>query len=328
MRYVEIVNVSSVDTFEVVVRQNVSGTPRVARTFSLAPKESIFYNGADGWRVINSNGSLRTNVETFGTYGQAVNIWKTGTAPDSAGYYYCHIKDAGLPGAFTFGTPGLNGRAVNGRSEVGVPYLPAPAGNYYLKDINVASTVAALQQLYDLLWINSGIVVTTTTAQAITTPTWPARDTEGGTTGVGCRIGLIWVAASTNASTITNATVSYTNSGGVPGRTAALANLAGGNIPASPTIGTVVWFFLQAGDVGVQSIQSVTLGTSLVTGTVALCVARHICTLPTGVVNTATTAKIPKAGIFIGSDPCLFQAFQATTTTANTTTTCIFVEDR
>ena len=34
-------------------------------------------------------------------------------------------------------------------------------------------------ELADVLWYNTGITVTTTTAQAITTPTFPARDLNG-----------------------------------------------------------------------------------------------------------------------------------------------------
>ena len=66
----------------------------------------------------------------------------------------------------------------------------------------------------DVLWVNSGLVVTTTTEQTFTTPTLPARDINGTTNGEGCMIALLFTAASTLAAAGSNLTVRYTNSKG------------------------------------------------------------------------------------------------------------------
>ena len=45
--------------------------------------------------------------------------------------------------------------------------------------------------MIDVLWYNTGLVVTTTTLQAVTTPTLPARDINGSTNGDGVGLALL-----------------------------------------------------------------------------------------------------------------------------------------
>jgi hypothetical protein len=74
-------------------------------------------------------------------------------------------------------------------------------------------------------------------------------------------------------------TVSYTNSAGVSGRTCTIT-LGAGTPP--PTAGQCYVGSLQAGDTGVQSIQSVTnTSTSFVGGSHGLFVAKRLLTAPT-----------------------------------------------
>lgn len=253
------------------VRVDVSGTDRVLVVETLLPGERLTYTEDEGWRVTERP---RRNL-SINAY--SLDILKGGTASEAAGSEYSYLKDAGLPGAFAPGTPGLAGRTVDGTNEGGIPRFVNPTtGANYLQKLVISGSVIHSFGLYDLLWINSGIVVTTTTAQTVNSVAFPARDVLGEVNGLGCRIGLYFSAAATNAAAIAGATVSYTNSDGVAGRTATLQAVAGLQIPATPVVGTLVWFQLQAGDGGVQSIQSITLGTSLVTGTVHLILARKI----------------------------------------------------
>ncbi len=66
--------------------------------------------------------------------------------------------------------------------------------------------------LLDYLWINTGLVVTTLTAQAITPVSLPARDMFETTNGDGVIAGILVTTATTNAAVIANTTISYTNS--------------------------------------------------------------------------------------------------------------------
>lgn len=287
--------------------------------FNLLPGENMTFNEDGGWRHRDSNGA-EYPPSGLGAYnGRAVGFMKTTTASDAVGYWYCSSKDAGFPGAWAVGTPGLNGRVTDGTTSTDngcIPIANPSTGSNYITELQISGSVNHSHLFFDCLWVNSGIVVTTTTAQAITTPTLPARDINGSTDGEGCMIALLFTAASTNAAVITNTTVSYTNSSGTAGRTATLSAIVGSQIPATPVIGTLIWFNLAAGDKGVRSIQSITLGTSLVTGSVSLMVTRDISTIGTNVVNI-TAQKIPNTpGIKIYNGTCALHSMLTSATTA------------
>jgi hypothetical protein len=293
---------------------------------TLRENDGLHYeDGGRGWYVVRSGED--------GTYsGRSVAFFKVGTAADAVGFFYCHSKDSGVPGAGSPGTPSLNGRVTDGTSvaDAGCLVIPnAASGGNFLTSFELAATVAQFYSLVDVLWCNSGAVVTTTTAQAITSPTLPARDANGTTNGEGCMIGLLFTAAATNAANIANSTVTYTNSDGTAGRTATLANLVGAQIPATPTIGTIVWFQLQAGDKGVRSIQSLTLGTSLVTGSVSLLIARQLATYSAVVANVGSGPQQPMdPGIRLFNGTCALLCYQAASVTATTVTGSITVQER
>lgn len=306
---------------KVSVRVNVSGTAREIRVLSLQPGETLNYTDHRGWAHCDALGRelVVTQDARVGTNGFVRSFLKGGTAAEAAASSYATLKDAGLPGAVTIGTPGLAGRNVS--DEPGCIPLPASAGSRYLTKFVCSGSVAHTFELWDLVWVNSGLVVTTTTPQTIGSAAFVARDENGSANGAGYQIGLLVTAPTTNAGAITNATVSYTNSAGVAGRTATLIAVGGLQIPATAVVGTVVWFRLQAGDAGVQSIQSVSLGTSLVTGSVSLIVARKIDTamgtlanLPAPGVGALGSESYPGIRIYGGSS--LFVAYVASATTA------------
>jgi hypothetical protein len=142
-------------------------------------------------------------------------------------------------------------------------------------------------------------------------------------------IGLLFTAASTNAAVISNSTVTYTNSDGTGSRTATLANLVGAQIPATPTIGTIVWFQLAAGDKGVRSIQTLTLGTSLATGSVSLLIARPLATYSAVVANVGSGPRQPMdPGIRLYNGTCALLCYQAASTTATTVSGSVTVQER
>ena len=182
--------------------------------------------------------------------------------------------------------------------------------------------------LAGVLWVNTGLTVTTTTAQNITTPTLPARDFQGTTSGIGCMIGIVTTTANTNAATISNSTISYTNSTGTAGRTATLLGNAGDQFPATPVIGTTVWFQLAAGDTGVKSIESVTLGTSLGGGAISVIIARPILWSGILTANMQLVNDFAHHGIQIYPDSCLHWFVKAAGTGAATIVGNILVTER
>lgn len=170
---------------------------------------------------------------------------------------------AGIPGAAVAPTPGLAGAALT--SYAGQIAIPAASNNTYLGRASFTSSAqAGVVMLCDRLWHNSGIVVTTTTAQTINSVAWPARDKNGATLGDGVYIGLeVSTATGAGASVVS---ISYTNQSGTAGRTGTLNPL----YAATSAAGTFYIFNLAAGDTGVRSIQTYTSTVSMTSGVIHL----------------------------------------------------------
>lgn len=276
--------------------------------------------GEDGrWTHYDANGAVYPPAGKGAYDGYPTVFMKSGTAADTIGYWYCTSKDAGFPGAWSPGTPGINGRVTDGTTSGdfgSIPIKNPATGSNYLTELTMGASVNHSHLFFDVLWVNSGIVVTTTTAQSITTPTLPARDVNGTTNGEGCMIAMLTTTANTNAAVISNSTVSYTNSDGTSGRTATLTAIAGSQIPATPVVGTIVWFNLQAGDRGVRSIESITLGTSLGAGAVSLMICRDLANIGTSLVNVQFTRKFSEPGVRLYNGTCMLHCVLASATTA------------
>ncbi len=308
------------------------GTAPVVKAKAILLPGEVLALGEDGqWQHLDKNGAPYPAAGKGAYDGRAVAFLKTGTAPDATGYWYGTWKDAGWPGAWAPGTPGVNGRATDGTvsADFGcIPIQNAATGANYLTEVDMASSVNHSHMFFDCLWVNSGLSVTTTTAQAITTPTLPARDVNGSTNGEGCMIGILVTAALGLAAVASNATVTYTNSDGTGSRTATLAALVGSQLPATPVVGTVIWFNLAAGDKGVRSIEAITLGTSWVSGSISLIIARPILFLGTTVANVAAQMRQPDPGIRLYSGTCLLHCILASAATATVFAGSLTVMDK
>ena len=313
VQYATLVNIGSANN-TITVTVDISGTEyEETPPYVLKPGEALYYNNTIGWYMSGATTSTVT--------GLSKSFSKTGTASDAAAYWYGYWKDAGALGAWSPGTPGLAGRATNGNDAADAGCLAFPdagAGkSRYLSRVTMSGTVAHAFHLYDVLWVNSGLVVTTTTAQTINSVALPPRDDNGTTNGEGCEIGIYATAALGNAAVVSNSTISYTNSLGTAGRTATLSATVPGNFPATPVIGTVVWFNLQAGDTGVQSIQSVTLNTTLTSGSASVFIARRVSSIPVSVANLNFEAFLSGGdGVLLYDDACLLPFAQTSATTA------------
>ena len=224
-------NASTSTANALTLQRDVSGSNRTMFAASLAPGEVLQLTQAGEFQVLSSSGALRTQSVDSGYDGRAYYIAKGGTAKDSAGYWIAYAKDAGFPGAYSLGSPGLNGWTTDcsaasnaadpaGAAQLGAHILQDPStGSLYLTELTLADTVAEIVQLIDVLWYNTGAVVTTTTLQGITTPTLPARDINGSTNGEGVYAALLTTTANTNVAAISNTTINYTDSDGNTGNT-------------------------------------------------------------------------------------------------------------
>lgn len=228
---------------------------------------------------------------------------KDSATAEAAGIQHTNWYQTGVLGAGAAPTGGLNGATFSGVTT-GAPAVPAAvtSQNSYLAkwEATQAGNIGGAW-LIDKQWGNVP-VVTTTGAQAITSPTWVARDETASTNGVGVFLALETSATTGNAGAITNTTVSYTNSSGTAGRTATLASF-----PITGLTGTWVIFSLQAGDVGVRSVQSITLGTSYVSGAVHLVAFRLIASLGTPSANVTADASFTRLNMPVVWDNSVLQ---------------------
>lgn len=289
--------------------------------FILLPGENLGYRDDGSWVHRDAQGAEYAPAGLGAYTGRSIGFMKTGTAADTIGYWYSTFKDAGYPGAWAPGTPGMNGRITNGTDAADygcIPIQNPSIGANYLTEIQLASSINHSNFFYDVLWVNSGISVTTTSSvQAIASPTLPARDINGTTDGEGCVIGLYFSAASTLAAVNALSQVTYTNSKGVGSRIATLLGVQGSQAPATPVVGTVLWYNLAAGDTGVRSIQGFNIGaTSWLTGTVNLFIARDIATIGTTIPNVTAQKIIGMPGIRLYTGTCMHHAILASAVTA------------
>ena len=236
---------------------------------------------------------------------------KAATGTLVAGRPFTPFYLAGVPGAAAAPAPGISGAALT--SYAGQIPIPTASGNTHLARFSgVSSAQGGVLLLCDRLWHNSGISVTTTTAQTVNSVAFPARDKNGSTNGAGVLVGLE-IVTTTGAGAATP-TISYTNEAGTAGRTSTTVDA----YAATSAAGSFYRLGLQAGDNGVRSIQSVTLGVSMTSGSVSLVAYRILATLElsaAGIPNAvdALTSGLPR--LYDTSVPFLIYVPQTTTTT-------------
>lgn len=241
------------------------------------------------------------------------DILKVGTVAEAIGIHYSLFYATGRPGAAAIPAPGLAGAALTTFSGQ-IPFVNPVAGNTNLARFSAASSIAGTLLLLDRLWHNSAIVVTTTTAQTINSVALPARDRDGSTNGENVLVGIEVRTATTNAGAIANTTMSYTNQAGTAGKVATITSF-----PATAVIGTFVPFQLAAGDTGVRSIQTVTLGTSYAAGAIHLVAYRILTRLGLSQVNVEFAVDALTSGfVRLYDNTVPFLVWLPTATTAPT----------
>jgi hypothetical protein len=230
--------------------------------------------------------------------GKPQSLWALGGNP-GAGSYNGTLAGVALDSSSA---------QVNGQLN----FVNPVSGNTYLARLQAQATVAGTLVLCDRLWHNGGFTITSNTAQTVNSASFPARDNNGASDGEGVLLGLeISAAAGAAAPTIT---VGYTNSANVASRSAVnyfpTAN--------SPVAGSFFPIGLQAGDIGVRSVQTLQLSASWVSGTMNLVAYRPLAYLELTAANVpnaidAITSGFPR--LFDGSVP--FFLFIPSTTTAS-----------
>jgi len=276
----------------VVAKLDISATERQLYEMIMAVDDSLVWQKATGWVAAGADGVREMSIVNSGTLllntivtgkRPPEEILKLGSTMEATGIYHSMFYTSGRPGAATAPSPGIAGAALTTYAGQ-IPFTNPASGNTYLTGGAFSASQIGAVKVLDRLWHNSGIVVTTTTAQTVNSAAWPARDINASTNGEGIMVAIEVSTATTNASPIANTTLSYTNQSGTAGRTATMSSF-----PATAVAGTWVPFQLQAGDTGIRSIQSITLGTSYGAGAIHLVAYRELQTIPLIVANTGNT---------------------------------------
>lgn len=240
------------------------------------------------------------------------SIVKAATPTLVAGRPHSLFYIAGSPGAATAPSPALGIAGAALTSYPGrIPFPDAVSGkNIYLARFQAQATIAGTLILCDRLWHNSGLSLTSTTAQTINSVAWPARDADGTSNGNQVLIGLEVTTATGSGTPVF--TMSYTNQDGTDGKTGT-GILTGGGTSA---VGAFYPMGLAAGDTGVQSVQSFTLSATWTSGAASLVAYREIARLELTAANVpaaidAITSGMPR--MYDNSVPFLLFVPSATT---------------
>ena len=196
-------------------------------------------------------------AQTFGVNARPCSFWTYGGWPRAGTY----------PGTLAGATLSSTTSQVVGQ----IPYYHPGGGlRSYLARFSATCDQGGMLIVADRLWHNGGMTITSATAQTINSPTLPARDNAGTSNGDGV-LAMVEVSSAVGTASPT-LTIEYTNQAGTTGRTA--TNLLGtGN---TSQIGPSWMLGLQAGDTGIQSIQTYTQSVSWVSGTVNLVLYRPL----------------------------------------------------
>ena len=236
-------------------------------------------------------------------------LLKIGVAMEAIGLSHSHFYSTGSPGAAVAPSPGVNGAALTTYAGQ-IPFTNPVSGNSYLARLALAATQACTILVCDRLWHNSGLSVTLTSSQAITSPTWPARDINGATLGHGLLCGVEWSAVGgAGAPTVT---LGYTDQDGNAGATTTFTGIT------APNAGTFERWGLAAGDTGIRSIQTYQASATRTSGTFHMVVYRILATLSLPAAAVAGAIDALTSGfvrLYDNTVPFIIQIPSATTLT-------------
>lgn len=233
-------------------------------------------------------------------------------------WYLGGFPGAGAAAANTAG--GVNLSSSSAQVVGQLPHFDPGSGNAYLARLLAQASQAGKLLLCDRLQQICGdsggtaISVTATTSQTITGGALPARDDAGSSNGAGVLCALE-VAATMGAGAPTSLTLGYTNSAGTSSRTAVNID----QVVTLSAVGAFYRFGLQAGDVGIKTVDSYQSQATMSSGTVSLVLYRILAELELSAAQMpnaldALTGAMPR--IYNGCVPFLVFVPVTTTTTA------------
>lgn len=217
------------------------------------------------------------------------SLFKQGVTMEAAGIAHSLWYSAGRPGAGAAPSSGVNGAAVSMTLAGQIPRANPGAGNAHLGRFALTASQAGTVLLCDRLWANSGLSVTSTTAQAITPATLPARDRNGSTNGEDVLAAIEWSAAGGAGTPLV--TLTYTDQDGNAGATGTFTG------QATPVAGTFEIFGLAAGDTGIRAPTSFIQNATRTSGTMHLVLFRILAQMEVTAANIGNAVDALTSGM-------------------------------
>lgn len=249
--------------------------------------------------------ALATFDNYIGSAKQIVPWFKSAGRTTVANIWFSSFEVAGNPGGGTLAGASTTAGVVPTSATAGFPILTAFTGgaNGYLGALDFGNSVASRIGLFDCLW-KGGAYPFNASVTLSAQPSYLARTPDGA--GLGCQIWLECVTPFTGNQSVA---VTYTNSAGTTGRTT--GTIATG---VAPILGRMLQLPLQAGDSGLQKIESVT-GTVASVGTFNVLVLRPLWSGRVVAANAGDTHGIDKVGLpIIFATSALYVAVAADST--------------
>lgn len=174
---------------------------------------------------------------------------------------------AGNPPAAVASSAGINGEALSGVVQGAIPRTnPTGGANAYIGRAGFVASQIGQLWIVDRLWQNSGLSVTSTSAQSITPVALPARSEDGTANGARVMAAIEWSA--TGGAGTPTVTLTYTDQDGNPGASAVMTGVS------APPVGQMEIFRLADGDSGVRAPTSLIQSATRVSGTMHLVLFR------------------------------------------------------
>lgn len=218
---------------------------------------------------------LNSSVSILNNIINKQYVLKTGTSSTSAARI--HWTSTGIPAAGGISTA-IGGQICTKDTIGALPFYNSEVDKETkISSLSMYTDVPSYFLLIDRLWECSVTVsgtafdITSAVPQSINSIAWPLRDNNQTLNGEGVYIAVVSNGA-WSAGTVTFS-ISYTNSLGISGR---IGNSIL-NLTANPTNGSLTFISLDIGDLGVKSVESITLNSTATAGTFHLIAFRKLC---------------------------------------------------
>jgi len=237
---------------------------------------------------------------------QYLSMAKTATRTSIAAAWFSVFDLAGNPGAGTLAGSSTAAGVVPTDATTGCPTINAFGGSAtgYLSQVDFGSSVACRLKIFDMLFKAGAYAFNAATTLA-SQPSYSSR-VPGGTDFSDTQI---WIEAVTAFTGNLSIAVTYTNQAGTTARTTGTVALG-----TALTVGRMIQLPLQAGDTGVQKIESVT-GTVATVGTFNILVLRPLWSGRCKIANDGDTHGLDKTAMpVLYADSALIMAVNADST--------------